>query len=239
MQGMIMENTLVEIDPRCVGMGGSWFARVARQVPQAWDMTLIAYFYRRAKGLKSPIMIDVGANTGSFSLIGAALPNLTGFAVEPNPEAASVLRNNLELNGLSARMQVMEVAFGDRAGTARLKVPAQTGLATLGTPRDFREWREVKVPVMTLDDFAAQHLRNGVDLLKIDTEGAELQVLIGGRKMLEALLPEILLEVNELRTMQFGYRAEEILRFAASLGYITQRVGPEDVYCRHPRAFRF
>ena len=97
----------------------------------------------------------------------------------------------------------------------------------------------VQVPVTTLDDFVASNQAGGIDLIQIDTEGAELMVLMGGKRVLEKFKPEILAEYSTENSRQCGYEREEILRFMFALGYGWTQVGPEDVYFRHLKAFRF
>ena len=49
----------------------------------------------------------------------------------------------------------------------------------------FNSFTQDKVPVTTLDDFCNKNKISDIELLKIDTEGHELNVLLGGRKILK------------------------------------------------------
>jgi FkbM family methyltransferase len=241
-EGQLFDDVRVDLDPESLLVGGSWFSVESRPVPKAWETENIRFFYERAQCLKSPRILDIGANTGSYCLIAKALPLLQGYAIEPNPGIFRILQRNLQLNGLGTQIRAVQAALGDRNGTTCLRVPVaknDSGLATLGIPARFPSWVELKVPMVTMDDFVARHFPNGVDLIKIDTEGAELAILKGGKGVLEKFRPEVLAEYYAENTRQFGYEPEEILRFMSSLGYSWIELGNDDLYFRHSKAFRF
>ena len=63
-----------------------------------------------------------------------------------------------------------------------------------------------KVPVKTLDSWAAEQAYPAIDLVKADIEGAELEMLMGARETLERLHPQLLIQayhvVNGSRTLE-------------------------------------
>ena len=76
----------------------------------------------RTKGL----FIDVGANNGLYSILAAiARPDLRGLAFEPYPPVVDVLRGNLAINALDARIDVVQCALSDHDGEAALFLPDQ------------------------------------------------------------------------------------------------------------------
>jgi hypothetical protein len=71
-----------------------------------------------------------------------------------------------------------------------------------------------------------------VDALKIDVEGAELNVLRGAEKTINRDHPGILIEFSEDNTRQFGYEPGAIKDWLEARGYNTfQQVGIEDLWC--------
>jgi len=240
MQGILFDNVMVEIDPRSVEMGGSWQGGTRDGIPLAWDGEIIRFFYESALRFKSPRFLDIGANTGSFCLLPKIMPALRGFAFEPNSVAFSVLETNLRLNNIS-NVQPIQVALSNQPGDAVLKVPGagRSGLATLGKPLRFQQYVEVHVPVRTLDDFASEHLRDRIHLIKIDAEGCELPILLGAQKLLARDRPDVLCEYNSANTAQFGYHPSQIVNFMHPLGYVWSRLGKEDLYFRHETYPRF
>jgi FkbM family methyltransferase len=134
-------------------------------------------------------VLEIGANIGWYSVVGGTVaPEYT--AVEPNPEAAAVLRRNLDLNGLQ-RVRLVEAAVVGDGGPPEVELAlpdqeahstAPTGsFLTVGTEAvaDRHARRRVTVPTV-----AAAALFAGRDLVKLDIEGSEATVLT-------AALPEI------------------------------------------------
>ena len=72
----------------------------------------------------------------------------------------------------------------------------------------------VRVEVISLDDYLAKNKCPSVDFVKLDVEGAELEVLKGAQRLLSGKLrPVILAEISDVRTEPWGYRAIEIVQY--------------------------
>jgi Methyltransferase FkbM domain len=79
-----------------------------------------------------------------------------------------------------------------------------------------------------LDEFLRRRTIQRVDFIKLDTEGAELEILRGARKLLSAKpRPVLLVEVAEIRTAPWGYSAREILNFMEQLEYLWFGIRPD------------
>ena len=127
--------------------------------------------------------LDVGAYIGSVA-IGLAIdnPELEVTALEAVPPNVTILRQNLEINGLTDRVKVIEgaacspkrktqnIAFGYR-GTVLAEHHAFVGNSTLLTQADTHD--VTKAPCHSLSEFVP------LDLLKIDCEGCEWDFLSG------------------------------------------------------------
>lgn len=153
--------------------------------------------------------IDVGANVGLYSRKLAKLASHV-FAFEPAPEMATFLRRVVPHN-----VTVSEVALSNRAGEAVLNVPTTDrglafGLASLQAIEGPTQTRLVRLD--TLDAVGPEQ----VGFLKIDVEGHELEVLKGGRRLLEHNRPVCLVETEERHRQ--GAPAE-VFAFFAALGY--------------------
>jgi FkbM family methyltransferase len=126
-----------------------------------------------------PCVIDIGANIGAWVIwLAEQRPHVHGIAFEPDGEAASYLRRNLELNGLADRIDVQEVAISGQTGTARL-FQARPGEGTSSLrPKSHAATfeRETVVPTLSLDDAIADFDAE-VSLVKMDCEGAEYDIV--------------------------------------------------------------
>jgi len=221
----------VPVSERAAEMGGSWQFRGEDGAPMANDVALLQFFADKVRKVRDPVIVDVGASAGSFSI----LPRVTGgqvVAFEPNPDAYKALVETVRANGLENSVRTFELAVGEASGEAVLRVPADphhAAVAALGNPR-YRgfDWRDVPVRVVALDDLAWDR----IDFLKIDTEGAELLVLRGAERTIRTFRPKILIEYQSLNTRQFGYEQEAIQEHLVGLGYrMFQPVGNEDLWC--------
>jgi FkbM family methyltransferase len=157
------------------------------------------------------LFLDIGANVGIYSVIAAEL-GAELMAVEPDPETAARLRNNLALNGYTA--QIFECAVGAQSGMARFTVGLDTinRIATDGN-------REV--PVRTVDDILGERQAHGV---KIDVEGFEIDVLRGAEKALsEWRLRLIQLEWNSTSIAATGEDRKPVQSLLTSHGYTLYR----------------
>jgi FkbM family methyltransferase len=120
---------------------------------------------------------DVGANIGLLTLVMASAVGATGKVIAFEPEA--VPRENLEkmkyLNGL-AWVEVRAQAVGAKAGRLTFHVSDIIGHSSLYALPEAEEARTIEVEVVRLDDVAPA---KRLDVVKIDVEGAELDVLAG------------------------------------------------------------
>lgn len=120
---------------------------------------------------------DVGANIGLLTLLMAWATGPGGKVVAFEPEA--IPRSNLEkmkhLNGLSW-VEVRDQAVGEQAGRLTFHVSDIIGHSSLYALPEAEEARTVEVEVVRLDDVAPA---KRMDVVKIDVEGAELDVLAG------------------------------------------------------------
>ena len=140
--------------------------------------------------------VDVGAHEGYLTLWMTTLVGRTGsvYAVEPNPENLRFIERNIELNAV-ANVTVIPKAVGDRPCVLPFRAEpdggAWGGLAPSASPES-KPLIEVEVDTPDRLFGGLEHL----ELLKVDTEGTELNVFLGGEEVLLRLKPVICFEVN-------------------------------------------
>jgi len=137
------------------------------------------------------LILDIGAYTGIYSIESAIQnDNCLVSAFEPNPKIFSNLLNNIEQNKLSNRIKPYQIALGREEGMNKMYIPDNSkSSSTLSLVSKSSIYFEV--PMLTIDDiFSSKY----VDLIKIDVEGYESEVFLGGRYVLDKFKPIILAE---------------------------------------------
>ena len=171
--------------------------------------------------------LDIGANMGFYAL-GAALVNrdIEVLAFEPNPGIRKSLIVNTILNQIENRIEISEYALSDFTGEATFSVPSFTGsgggsLKNLhpeeGSPSQFQ------VIVEKLDNLRAK--TTGMDLVKIDVEGAEFQLLKGGIETLKEERPTIVVELLRKWMKPFESRPQDVVELLGKMNYVCFAVG--------------
>lgn len=176
-------------------------------------------------------VVELGANIGWYAVLGArANPAARYVAVEPQPFAVSVLRQNLELNAI-ANVEVVEaavVATEEPGGTIQLHFPD----ATLHNPapgRAFVTGAEFQLleahTSLDVPTVGAASTCAGADLIKLDIEGLEADVLAAAEAEITASRPRIFVETQPEATRL----AELIGRWERDHGYRVNPLGRYDL----------
>ena len=163
-------------------------------------------------------MVEVGANLGYFTLLWTATnPANTCVAFEPSPRNIEVLKRNVARNGLASRVEIVPCAAGASRGRVRFDIG----------PEDQTGWggftahqgpRTIDVEVVRIDEFIGPTV--AIDLLKIDTEGADTWALEGCAALLKARrVGEIRYEQNKPRMQALGVPLTAAEQYLASCGY--------------------
>lgn len=148
---------------------------------------------RRRFGIEPATVIDVGANVGRFSEAARFVyPTARILAFEPIPDCVAAWRRRLGRDPLA---RIEQVAISNRAGTCAFHLTQESELASLlhpepGLAASFGAQpaavRVIEVEARTLDDALGGEEPIGPALLKIDVQGAELEVLRGASRSLRA-----------------------------------------------------
>ncbi len=151
------------------------------------------------------VFFDIGANIGFYTFFAAPLVAESGsvHAFEPNPELVPNLFRSIELNKFPNRIIINAVAVGNvHGGNIPLYLPSDIRVKTnIGTPSTYlHDWLDpelkVSVPQVSIDEYMREKKLERLDIVKVDTEGGELNVLKGMRNTLQRTPP--LLIVCEL-----------------------------------------
>ncbi len=168
-------------------------------------------------------VIDAGAHHGLYTLLASKRVGGDGrvIAIEPSPRECERLEKHLRVNRCS-NTELAPCALGEDPGDADFYLVDgfQDWCNSLRPPAVDEPVRTVRASVRRLDDVLAELDVSKVDFIKLDVEGAELSVLHGAMKLLQSeSRPAILAEVQDLRTLPWGYAAREIIQFLIRIDY--------------------
>jgi FkbM family methyltransferase len=159
-------------------------------------------------GEKSITFVDVGANTGqTIDLVKKDFKNTKIYSFEPTPELVKQLSDKYKDD---KRVIISENALADFEGEAKFYTSTYSPTNSMLVPDvdlyteihsdrvdDLKNLKEITVPVTTLNNwYKTNNVTEYLDVIKIDTQGTELQVLKGADELLKDKIKIIVLEVQ-------------------------------------------
>lgn len=172
------------------------------------DMCFLMHILRQ-----NDLFIDVGANSGSYSILAGAVCKAKVISIEPVQTTYQRLVRNLALNNLEQSSTALNVGLGDEIGhlsmTSRLDTTNQIVIGKT-------QHATVRVEMSTLDEIV---LNLNPVLIKIDVEGWETKVLQGGLEALnKSSLAALIIELNESGG-KYGFSDSKIVTLLAGMGF--------------------
>ncbi|WP_179354499.1 FkbM family methyltransferase [Winogradskyella vidalii] len=149
--------------------------------------------------------LDIGSNIGYYSLLGVqSNPKMRVYAFEPAYGPKYFLNKNIELNNYSKNISAINLALSNTTGeidfyeVKSLKYKYinynLAGEGNAGTKKTSRNFIKNTVKATTLANFINTNTISHIDLIKIDTEGTEVEILNSGRKYIKQFEPIIICE---------------------------------------------
>lgn len=185
-----------------------------------WELDNQRWFAARLR--KGDVIYDVGAHVGLYALIAGDRVGPEGhvYAIEPLPGNVHFLRRHLELNHVNS-CTVVEAAVCSASGWTRFD---PTSLNTAG---HLSESGPLLVRTVSLDDFyfQGQHIRIPT-IIKIDAEGAEIEVLRGATRLIAEFSPQIYLSTHTELAEKY------CMKFLHSSGYTVTRMSIDDFWAK-------
>jgi len=163
--------------------------------------------------------IDVGANIGVISAFLADAVSSTGcvYALEPNPTVFSLLVDTLSMNSYDNVIPI-QIAAGSRLTPSDFYIEEwgtfQPTSSLVAKTTTARAKKVIQAPL----DFLLQGVSR-IDYIKLDVEGAELDVLRGAEHLIEMHRPLIQIEVHGMYLPSFGGSVADLFAFLCSRGY--------------------
>lgn len=164
----------------------------------SWEMQSLLLWKKLVS--ECDYIFDVGANTGIYSLVAAAIhPKAKVFAFEPMPRVFDKLKRNISLNSYS-NVKCETIALSNYDGDATMYDLPDSDHTYGGTVNEnlynsLVNSTPVSVKVNKLDTYVKENKIERVDLVKIDVESHEKSVLEGMEEVINRYQPVILFEV--------------------------------------------
>ena len=120
------------------------------------------------------VVIDIGANIGSFSIY-SAYKGAEVYAIEPEPHNLEALKNNIALNNMQDKIHVLPYGISYNKGTGVISDDGG-GSSIIDTCIGS------EIELMSFDIMFELYNLQEVDILKIDVEGSEVEIILGASK---------------------------------------------------------
>ena len=166
------------------------------------------------------VIIDIGAHVGYYSLLAARQIGPSGkvYAFEPDPDNYALLVKNVEQNGY-ANVVTTNKAVADSVGHLTFFLTAldsgRNSIYSHGLP----ERGTIDVETTTIDSYFGEEGWPHIDLVKIDVEGAEINVLDGMVQLVEKSDGlRIIIELNPSLLKSAGVDPVQLIERPTSLG---------------------
>ncbi len=175
---------------------------------------------------KGDIFLDIGAYRGWYALHAANIVGDKGkvIAFEPNPSVAEILQKNISINDFK-NTSVEHIALSNTSGDQNFWVGEAEMLGSLKKEHlsinKQKSPKKLSVKTETLDSYYKRKKLHRVNMIKIDTEEADLQVIEGAKDTLKKYHPYLIVEVFGLSMNTDKKRKYEIIQYLAQLGYKT------------------
>jgi FkbM family methyltransferase len=206
----------VETDIFWTGLAGGWEKR---------SLEVWIQLCRR-----SDVILDIGANTGVYSLVAEALnPRARVYAFEPVARVYEKLVANMALNGFAVRCRELALSSYDGHGTIYDLPVEHIYTVTVNKNTYPPDWpvKETRIVTKRLATFIKEEQLARIDLIKLDVESHEGEVLEGMGEYLRRMMPTLLIEVwND----EVGAKVQQIVR---GLDYLYFRTNEVDEFTPH------
>ena len=168
-----------------------------RGLEEGWEKISIGLWKQLSE--ISEIILDVGANTGIYTLVSKSVnPKSKVYAFEPILFTYEKLKRNIALNNFNAMS--FPLALSNACGNAIVYVPDGSDLVysvTVNRNLNCGTQKVIEQPIqtITLDAFVEREHIENIDLIKLDVETHEPEVLEGYQKYIRIHQPTLLIEI--------------------------------------------
>lgn len=172
-----------------------------------WSLKILSLF-------EKPVVFDVGANIGYYSIILSEKTKMV-FSFEPVSSTFRTFKRNVQANKIR-NIEGFRMALSNKSGEAVINLYNSCGndslfLRNVPDGHPLKKIGEERINIDTLDCLYREKKITQPDFIKIDVEGAELDIIKGAKSLLQISKPIILFEFADTTSNDAGYSKGEIL----------------------------
>ena len=169
---------------------------------------------------KGNVVFDIGANVGDVSMNAAMRVGNKGkvFAFEPDKTNFKRFNNNLNVNNFK-NITFVNKGLGHVPGKYFLSVVDENNLGMNKIVINSDRIQGSSIDVITLDEYVKEKNITRIDVIKIEVEGFEMNVLLGGKKCIDAFKPKLFIEIDDNNLKEQESSAKEIISFLKNQDY--------------------
>lgn len=192
-----------------------WILVLSRKLPTTTFLQFLGHekeVKRAIKDIKGDVFIDIGANLGFFSL---TLKNRFKRIISVEPEPNNFLELEENSKNLSDNIECVNIAISNSNSKALLYLSGKVSHSLLEAKSG---QNSIEVDTLTLETLMERFHIEGVDLVKVDVEGAEWLVLEGARNVISKIR-------NWVIELHDWSKQDEMTQLLESYGYNCVWVG--------------
>lgn len=180
----------------------------------------------------SGLMVDVGANYGYYSILWASKNiNNKSIAFEASPKNFNAIQNNIQINKLEHKIKLESFAISDQEGVLTFDMGPEDQTGWGGITKEINNENHVSVNSIPLDTYFKDIEEKYIEILKIDTEGADYLVLKGATELLkQKKIKHIFWEENTYRANLLGLEPFKAIDFLERLDYKVKQIGENEYH---------
>lgn len=227
-KGNLIEDKVIPLSDSTANYFGSWACEFDENSNlKVYDKELLETVFNEIRHYPKSLFIDIGANTGSFSLLPALDKRIKCLSIEPNPKVYGILVDNLVINKIKGSNVIpLNYACGHLEEYRKFESfpDNESGLSRVsGLIGASPNSREICVKMHTLESLLTYNMNilncTSISAIKLDCEGFELFVLLGAYKAILKYRPTIIVEWDNKNLQSFGHNIEMLDDFLTRVLY--------------------
>lgn len=178
------------------------------------DMSFLLHFLR-----ETDMFIDLGANVGSYSILGGSERSAETISVEPIPQTFKILQENIKINKVTGNVTCLNIGMGNKKGVLKFT-------KSLDTVNHVAKDYDTDTTDVSMERFDDLITLKKPTLIKMDVEGFETEVLNGMEIALSSdHFKAIIIELNGSGG-RYGYDEMDIHKKFLRLGFVPYAYDP-------------